>query len=59
MQHFNVVVGSTPLGLPGQCGICMHQHSTVAEEEGEEDTPHIDMWRNARLWVDFFGGLHQ
>ena len=22
------LVWSTPLGLPGQCGICMHQHST-------------------------------
>ena len=23
-----LLVWSTPLGLPGQCGICMHQHST-------------------------------
>jgi hypothetical protein len=29
----------------------------VAEEE-EEDTPHVDTWRIARVWVDFFGGLH-
>jgi hypothetical protein len=29
----------------------------VVEEE-EEDTPHVDTGRNARLWVDFFGGLH-
>jgi hypothetical protein len=29
----------------------------VAKEE-EEDTPHVDTWCNARVWVDFFGGLH-
>ena len=28
----------------------------VAQEE--EDTPHIDTWRNASVDVDFFGGLH-
>ena len=28
------------------------------EEEEEEDTPHIDTWRNASVWVNFFGGLH-
>jgi hypothetical protein len=29
------------------------------EEEEEEDTPHSDTWWcNARVWVDFFGGLH-
>ena len=28
----------------------------VAEEE--EDTLHINTWRNAMVWVDFFGGLH-
>jgi hypothetical protein len=28
------------------------------EEEEEEDTPHIDTWYNARVWVDCFGGLH-
>jgi hypothetical protein len=27
-------------------------------EEEEEDTPHVGTWRNARMWVDFFGGLH-
>jgi hypothetical protein len=25
----------------------------------EEDIPHIGTWRNTRVWVDFFGGLHQ
>ena len=28
MQHFNDVVWSTPLGLPGRYGKRMHQHST-------------------------------
>jgi hypothetical protein len=28
------------------------------EEEEEEDTPHIDTRCNARVWVDYFGGLH-
>jgi hypothetical protein len=27
------------------------------EEEEEENTPHVDTWCNARVWVDFFGGL--
>ena len=26
-------------------------------EEEEEDTPHIDTWHNARVWVDFFDGF--
>jgi hypothetical protein len=32
----------------------------VAEEEKEEegDTPHVDTWHNARVWIDFFGDLH-
>jgi hypothetical protein len=28
------------------------------EEEEEEDTPHVDTWRNSRVWIGFFGGLH-
>jgi hypothetical protein len=41
----------------------MHQHSTSGikeeeEEEEEEDTPPLDTWHNARVWVEFFGGLH-
>jgi hypothetical protein len=24
----------------------------------EDDTPNIDTWRNARVWVDFFGDFH-
>jgi hypothetical protein len=32
----------------------------VAQEEEEEDgdIPHIDRWRNERVWVDLFGDLH-
>jgi hypothetical protein len=29
----------------------------MAKEEEEEDTPHIDTRRNARVWVDLCGGL--
>jgi hypothetical protein len=28
-------------------------------EEEKEDTPHVDTWRNVKVWVDFFSGLHQ
>jgi hypothetical protein len=28
------------------------------EGEGEDgDTPYVDTWHNARVWVDFFGEL--
>ena len=30
----------------------------VVEEEEEGDTPRVDTWHNARVWVDFFGGLY-
>ena len=30
----------------------------AAKEEEVEDTPHIDTWRNERVWVDFFDCLH-
>jgi hypothetical protein len=33
------------------------QQVAATKEEEEEDTPHVDTWRNARVWVDFFGGL--
>jgi hypothetical protein len=33
------------------------QQVASEEEEEEEETPHLDMWHNARVWVDFFGGL--
>jgi len=29
----------------------------VQEQEQEGDTPHVDTWRNVRVWVDFLGGL--
>ena len=35
---------------------CTNIQQMAGKEEG--DTPHIDTWRNARVWVDFFGGLH-
>ena len=36
----------------------MHQHLTSGIKEEEEDTPHFDTWHNARVWVEFFGDLH-
>ena len=59
MQHFNGVVWSTPLGLPGNVAYaCTNIQQVVEEEEEEVNTPHIDTWRNVRVWVDFLGGLH-
>ena len=37
---------------------CTNIQPVVEEEEEEGDTPHIDTWLDARVWVDFFGGLH-
>jgi hypothetical protein len=40
---------------------CTNIQQVAAEEEEEEEEdndPHIDISRNARVWVDFFGGLH-
>ena len=34
----------------------MHAQEDGEEEEG--DTPHVDTWQNARVWVDFLSGLH-
>jgi hypothetical protein len=28
------------------------------EQEKEDDTPHIDTWRDAMVWIDLLGGLH-
>jgi hypothetical protein len=36
---------------------CTDIQQVAKEEEEEGGTPHIDTWRNARVWVDFFGGL--
>jgi hypothetical protein len=35
-----------------------NQQVAYEEEKEEEDIPHVDTWRNARVWVDFLGGLH-
>jgi hypothetical protein len=64
VQHSNGVVWCGPLHLafPGDvadaCTNIQQVASKEEEEEEEEGTPHIDTWRNARVWVDFFGGLH-
>jgi pyruvate-formate lyase-activating enzyme len=51
-----------PLGLPRRCGRCANIQQVAEEEEEEEeeeeDTPHVDTWHNASVWVDFFGGFH-
>ena len=49
--------GPLHLAFPGDVTCACTNIQQVTEEE-EEDTPHIDTWRNARVWVDFFGGLH-
>ena len=54
---------STPLDFPGNVAYACTNIQQVAEEEEEEkkkkgDTPHIGTWRNARVWIDFFDGLH-
>ena len=59
-QHCGVV-HSTPLGLPGRCGICMHQHSTNATRRRRKlrirrwhhsTHWHMAQW-DASMWVDF------
>jgi hypothetical protein len=37
---------------------CTNVQQVAREEEEEEDTPYVDMWHNARIWVVFFGGLN-
>ena len=37
---------------------CTDIQQVASEEEEEDDTPHIDTWRNVRVWVDFFDGVH-
>ena len=49
-----------PLHLASQGDVayaCTNIQQVAVEEEG--DTPHIDTLRDARVWVDFFGSLHQ
>ena len=37
---------------------CTKIQQVLEEEEEEEDTPRIDTWHGARMWVNFFDGLH-
>jgi hypothetical protein len=46
------------VAFPGDVADACTNIQQVGEEEEEEDTPHVDTWRNARVCVDFFGGLH-
>ena len=60
MQHFKGVVWSTLLAFPCDVAYACITFQQVQEEdeEEEEDTPHINTWFNARVWVDFLGGLN-
>ena len=57
-----LMVWCGPLHLPFPGDVtyaCTNIQQVACEEEAEaEDTPHIGTWRNARMWVDFFGGLY-
>ena len=47
-----------PLHLAFPCDVadaCTNIQQVVEEEE---DTPHVYTWRNTRVWVDFFDGVH-
>ena len=50
--------GPLHLAFPGNMTDACTNIQQVAEEEEEEEAPHVDMWHNARVWVDFLGGLH-
>jgi hypothetical protein len=51
--------GPLHLAFPGDVAYAYTNIQQVVEEEEEEgDIPHIDTSRNARMWVDFFDGLH-
>ena len=52
--------GPLHLAFPGDMAYECTNIQQVAEEEEEDwegDTPHIDTWLDARVWVDLFGGL--
>ena len=51
-----IMVWCGPLHLAFPGDVAEEEEDEKEEEEG--GTPHIDTCRNARLWVDFFGGLH-
>ena len=51
--------GPLHLAFPGDVAYaCTNIQQVWSEEEEEKRTPHIGTWRNARVWIDFFGGLH-
>ena len=53
--------GPLHLAFPGDVACActnVQQVAAATAATEEEDTLHIDTWRNARVWVDFFGGLH-
>jgi hypothetical protein len=50
------------LALPSDVVNACTNIQQVAEEEEEEkekekegDTPHVDTWHNARVWIEFLG----
>jgi hypothetical protein len=51
-----MLVWSTPLDFPSDVANACTNVQQVTEEE--EDTTHVDTWHNAKVWFDFFGGLH-
>jgi hypothetical protein len=52
-----MLVWSTWLSMGDVADACTNIQEVVEEEE-EEDTPHVDTWCNARVWVDFLDNLH-
>jgi hypothetical protein len=50
------------LAFPGHCGKYKHKQfhkwHKKKKKKKKKKTLHIDSWRNVRVWVDFFGGLH-
>ena len=49
--------GPLHLAFPGDVAYACTNIRQVASEEEEEDIAHVHAWCNARVWVDFFGGL--
>ena len=59
IRHMGTIYGPLNLTFLGDVvDACTNIQQVASEEEEEEDTPHVDAWRNARVWVDFFDGLH-
>ena len=62
MWHYGIWIqfcwcGPLHLAFSGDVAYaCTNIQQEAAEAEEEEDTPHIDTWRNVRVWVDFFDG---